>query len=357
MNFTNICIHGAQGHLYTVLDAVRANTALRVAGVCREAGEDARWLHAALADANQTPRVYGEPREMFDREKPDIAVVSTFPHRNAAATLLALERGIHVFCEKPAAINAAEYAAVAAALRENGHSCPFQAHETDKNVRSPLTRGTDRNVRSPFLWTMMTHRFEPAFIAARNAVAGGRIGIVRMVDARKSYKLGERPDYYKSRATYAGTLSWVGIHALDWIHWLSGKKFKSVFARSSSLHNGGNGELETTAVCVCEMEDGALGSLTCDYYRPAAAPTHGDDRVRVVGTRGVIEVMDGQAVLLDSRGTTRLLPQAVPRIFDEFVRCVETGQSEFLSTEECMHTSLAALKAMESSDTGKEVHL
>jgi len=325
----NICMYGAQGHIHTVLDHLAQAGGDAVTAICCEPGEDIAWLKERLAQVNQTVRVYGDYRGMLDREKPDVAVTSSLPDKNAGAAQYALSQNIHVFCEKPAAITMAQFEGLSQALRGGGAK----------------------------LYTMLTERFEPAFYTAYQAAADGLAGTVRLIDARKSYKLGVRPDYYKSRGTYAGTLSWVGIHAIDRIYRASGKKFRTVFARSNSEFNHDNGELEMSAVCCYGMEGGVLASFTCDYYRPAAAETHGDDRLRIVGTHGVIEVMGGEARYLHDGGSETLPLLEPPRLFEEFLRYTRTGESAHLTTEDCMYTTYAALKTMESSDTGTIVRL
>lgn len=47
------------------------------------------------------PRVYERPEQMLDTEKPEVVVVATPPLTHPELCLLALERGCHVFCEKP----------------------------------------------------------------------------------------------------------------------------------------------------------------------------------------------------------------------------------------------------------------
>jgi len=324
-----ICMYGAQGHIHTVLDYLKQADDAAVTAICCEPEEDIAQLKERLALVNQNVRVYGDYIEMLNREKPDVAVTSSLPDKNAGAAQYALSQNIHVFCEKPAAITMEQFEGVSGALRDSGAK----------------------------LYTMLTERFEPAFHTAYRAAADGLAGTVRLIDARKSYKLGVRPDYYKSRKTYAGTLSWVGIHAIDRIYRASGKNFETVFARSSNGFNRGLGDLETTAVCCYEMEDGVLAAFTCDYYRPAAAETHGDDRLRIVGTHGVIEVTGGEVRYVHGGGAEVLPLLEPPLIFEEFLRYIRIGESAYLTTEDCMYTTYAALKTMESSDTGTIVRL
>ena len=52
------------------------------------------------------------------------------------------------------------------------------------------------------------------------------------------------------------------------------------------------------AAFVLTMENGGVAALTLDYLRPEAAATHGDERLRIAGTRGFVE-----AVLVERRVT------------------------------------------------------
>ena len=69
------------------------------------------------------------------------------------------------------------------------------------------------------------------FQAAREAVQQGAIGEPILISSQKSYKYGaKRPWFYKERRTYGGTIPWVGIHALDYMKWVSGQKYTYVAA-------------------------------------------------------------------------------------------------------------------------------
>ncbi|MDD5699487.1 MAG: Gfo/Idh/MocA family oxidoreductase, partial [Victivallaceae bacterium] len=46
---------------------------------------------------------YTDLREMFDREKLDGVIISVPPPNHLEPALLAAEKGVHVFCEKPMA--------------------------------------------------------------------------------------------------------------------------------------------------------------------------------------------------------------------------------------------------------------
>jgi predicted dehydrogenase len=64
---------------------------------------DAVFLESARAEVAPAARTYRDYREMLEKEELDGVVVSTPDHHHAAATALALRRGLHVYCEKPLA--------------------------------------------------------------------------------------------------------------------------------------------------------------------------------------------------------------------------------------------------------------
>jgi len=75
---------------------------------------------AAVTKRFPKAKIYHDYREMFDKEKLDAAVVSTADHNHAPATMRALARGMHVYCEKPLTHTVEEARAVAELAAEKG---------------------------------------------------------------------------------------------------------------------------------------------------------------------------------------------------------------------------------------------
>ena len=234
-----------------------------------------------------------------------------------------MSRGAAVFCEKPVATT-----------REDLDRLRATCDETQLHLAA-----------------MMGLRYDPAFYTAWRAVRDGAIGTVRILDARKSYKFGRRGDFYRSR-THGGTIPWIGSHAIDWILWFTGQRFLTVSAAHSSAYNRDHGELEMTALCQFTMTDEVLASVSIDTLRPSAAATHGDDRIRIAGTTGVIEVRDGQVYLINDQAEgRRVLPAACDRqVFADFVDHVEGKATALLSTAETLAVTEACLLARQAAD-------
>src|SRR5439155_548896 len=51
-----------------------------------------------------------------------------------------------------------------------------------------------------------------------------------------------------------------------------------------------------------QLDRGGTGIVHADYFRPEKTPTHGDDRLRVAGTKGIVEVRAGCCTLLGENG-------------------------------------------------------
>jgi predicted dehydrogenase len=208
------------------------------------------------------------------------------------------------------------------------------------------------------LCPMLPYRYHPEFWAAYRAIKEGLVGEPLLLMAQKSYKLGARHLMYTRRTTYGGTIPWVAIHAIDWIHWFTGGGISEVAASHTTRGNGGHGEMESSAVCFYRLSNSGVASVSCDFFRPKACPTHGDDRIRVAGEMGIVEVRDGEALLVASQEQPRFLEKEdqVP-IFQDFVRHVETGEAMRISPEEAFAVSELALRSREAADSKKMVKL
>lgn len=290
-------------------------------------GESVAELERGLREVGYTPEIYQDYREMLWKEKPDVAVVDNFYGQHAQVILDAFAAGCHVLSEKPAAANLLELEQIREAWQRAGTA--FSA--------------------------MFTYRYEGAFYCAKRLIQEGAVGEVRLLNAQKSYKFGRRPAFMEKRETYGGTLPWVGIHAIDWILWMSGGVFESVAALQSAKAAPNGVCPEMTALAQFRMNDGMMASLTVDYLNPETAPAHGDDRIRVVGTKGVLEVRDEGVILTNSDGVQRPKPLPGGDLFADFLRQAEGKGQCRISAEDAFAATRAALLAQEAADSGEIV--
>ncbi len=326
-----ICIIGCTGHVGYVFPGLENNSEDRIVGLAPgSAGEEAEKLLEPACKVGGAPEVFADFRRMLEKIRPEIAVVSPQYCDHAKVAAAALDAGCHVFVEKPAATTFADLALVREAhARAGTHLAP-----------------------------MLGLRHEPHFYTAWKMVRDGRIGEVRLITAQKSYRLGQRRDFFRKRETYGGTIPWVGSHSIDLISWFAGREFVSVFAGHSTMHNRDHGELELTALCHFALDDEVLASTNIDYLRPRTAATHGDDRVRVAGTRGVVEVRAGKAWLIeeDTEGEQELALEDPPQIFADFLRAVRGQDKPLLDARDALRVTDACLRARLAADEDRVVY-
>lgn len=304
-----VCFIGMCGHSKQAWRTLLKRSDVELCGVAP--GSEHEGMTASFSE---DIRFYEDAVSMLDEVKPDLVILSPVFGLTGQWILTCAARGIDVFSEKPVASSLQELEQIREAVKASG-------------IR---------------FGAMHFLRYSPAFYHAGRLVREGAIGRVRLINGQKSYKYGKRPDWYGDRGLYGGTIPWVGIHAMDWIAYFTGKRFLSVDASSW-------GNPEMTALCQFKMEDDILASVSVDYYRPATAPTHGDDRVRCVGSDGVIEVRDGKILIIDRDGAREIEPEPAPDLMELFL---EGGG---LTPEEIFHITHAAIAARDAADTGKTV--
>lgn len=168
-------------------------------------------------------------------------------------TLLCLNGGLAVLCEKPLALNAAEAGAMIACARE-------------------------RNV---FLMEAMWTHFFPAMAKVRELIAKREIGDVRMVTADFCFRSGWKPEgRLLNPALGGGGLLDVGVYTVAFAHMVFGGPPPRI---SSMAHIGETG-VDEQAAAILGYENGGLAVLKC------AVRTSTPHGAMVYGTDGWIEI-------------------------------------------------------------------
>ena len=225
--------------------------------------------------------------ESFDRAldefQPDVVSVGAVYAANGKFAAAALRRGLAVVCDKPIAGTWEMLAEVEATSKTSGAS----------------------------LVTEFDLRVRPHFAAARDAIASGQIGTPALVTVQKSYRWRTRPGWYADRSLYTSTLLWIASHGIDMADFVLRQEPTWFAARQTNVTKPQFGSAEdNVAVIMGYGAAGGTGPTTivhADFLRPEATSTHGDDRLRVVGSEGQIEVLDGQAFITTTKEPRRPL--------------------------------------------------
>jgi predicted dehydrogenase len=325
----NLAFVGLKGHWYAIAEELRALPQVRWVAVA----DDSPEMLARVPDfpgATPETHTYLNVHDLLAKEKVDIVVEAGNDRDRAGIVLACAERGIHVVTEKPLVKHLPDLEKVQAAVSGAGITATM----------------------------LITMRCLPTFLAMKQAVAEGRIGQVCQAGAQKSYKLGERPGWQKRRETFSGIIPFVGIHALDLVRWTSGREFVEVMAYQSNVVHPEVGELEDNACVIAKLDNGASAAIRLDYCRPAAAPTHGDDRVRIAGNRGVIECIGDRTVLITHDEEPRALRLPPPvAFFTDYVQALEQQRPPFIPFADCVRITEVVLRAREAAETGRPVKI
>lgn len=322
-----MCVIGAAGHSGLVTGELPHFPQVQwVAYAPSFDGEDVS-TYARLGTAKQA-RAYEDWRAMLDAEHPDIVTICGRYDLNGPLAIEVARRGCHIISEKPAAQTLEDVAALRRAVAEAG-------------VQYAI---------------MLAMRYDPPYWTAHQLVRQGLIGQPYLITGQKSYRWGTRPAWYANPQYYGNSMTWVGIHAFDFARWIAGVEYTEVHAYHANLVHTDRPGCQDVATVIAKLSNGGSATFNLDYLRPAAAPTHGDDRLRVAGDKGVLEICD-QGTRLHVITATENVPvwplQPSGRtMFGDFVAALERRGSLLVSPEEAFSITEFAIKAAQAADSG-----
>ncbi|MDQ2755602.1 MAG: Gfo/Idh/MocA family oxidoreductase [Actinomycetota bacterium] len=189
----------------------------------------------AVVERIPQARAVLSPQALLDTDL-DGVVIAAATNAHAGLLLACVARGVPTFCEKPLAGTAPEMVAVRDAL-------------ADSTI--PVQIGYPR-------------RFDPAFVAARDAARAGRLGRLHTV---RSTTLDPAPPPAAYLAVSGGIFRDCAVHDFDAVRWVTGQEVVEVYAvgavdptAAASMY-ADHGDL-TTATTVLTMADGTIGVVS-----------------------------------------------------------------------------------------------
>ena len=317
---------GGHGHHYLKALLKRDDLELEVAVSSDGFDESAaRELWKKFAASRQNaPCWFDSPQQMFDEFAPEIVNIGAVYAHNGTLAALALERDVAVVCDKP----------IAASWSQLG-----RLRELTKDNSRPLL-------------TEFPFRCQPEFRAARAAVQSGQIGEVILASAQKSYRFGaSRPAWYARREDYPGTLFWIASHGVDAIHFCGGVPFAGALMVGGNLSRPDYGAMEDHVVGLFGLENGGHAVVHADFLRPANAPSHGDDRLRIAGSLGVVEVRGGRCLLIGEAGEIDISDSAEVRPIEDEMLAATRGEDSVYSTAESLEIAEVLLRANDANQS------
>ena len=164
----------------------------------------------------------------------DAIFICAFNTVLAEYTTKALERGLHVFCEKPPAMRVEELASVDEALRSSGKHLKYG----------------------------FNHRYHYSVIEAKKRIDSGQMG--KLLWMRGAYGKAGSIDYDKNWRNYkeysgGGILIDQGIHMLDLMRYLSGETFHNITGFKTTSY--WNIQVEDNAFVLMQSNNNVIASL------------------------------------------------------------------------------------------------
>lgn len=244
-----------------VLPAFSAHPRARVAAIC---GRD-RGRAEEAARKFDVPAVYTDYREMYERAGLDAVVVSSPDDLHYPMTMAALAAGLHVLCEKPMALTAAD-------------------------ARAMLARAAEAGVKHMVNFTWRT---TPTYQYMRELIAEGYLGLPYQCAFRFDAGFGRQGDYRWrfDRRRANGALGGSGSHMADLARWLIGdiaavSATLSTFVHRPGVDNQPPDPANDAATLALRFANGAQGTVA------VSAVAHLGDRI-----------MHQQAILHGEAGT------------------------------------------------------
>ena len=298
------------------------------------AAEEDEQTRKACQNGNDVRLTHSSFEKMLDEVDCDVVAIGQHYAGRGALIRMALERGRHVLADKPLCCTMADYEAIARLSREKGLSVIAQFD----------LRGDGR------------------FRAMRKAILNGGIGDVHAISFGGQHPLmyGKgRPDWYFEPGLHGGIFTDIAVHAIDFIPWLTGRRF--AFIEAARAWNAGFGEVpffQNAGQAMLTLDNGAgvLGDVS--YFSPDSfgysMPYYW--RTTVWGQGGVLETSCTQTGIIlhkeGNREAVRIPPE--PDIPLPYLgRIIADARGEHIGepdTHDCLEATRSSVLLQQAAD-------
>ena len=280
-----------------------------------------------LATEHGAQAFYTTAEELLSDEALDAIYVSTPVYLHCEQVTKAAERGFHVLCDKPMAMNTEECQRMIDACQSNGV-----------------------HLQICFLF-----RFHSCFQQIKQWVAEERLGqiVQGRVPFLKPFPI--PPGAWRGNPDQGGggSLMDLGSHGVDLLRYILGE-VREVSAFCNSVVHGY--DVEETGVIMMRFENGAQGFVDTSFTAAGC-----DLVIEIYGTDGWVWVYndDGWKIKLSSNGESQIIESPFEDLyqfqFEHFARCVTEGEEPIVTAIDGLRTNAILAAAYESDQTGKVV--
>jgi len=312
------------------VDTYRGIYGAEVAAVCTRRPDRL----AEIAGKYGIKKTYTDYNEMLADPEIDAVSICTHAKDHLAPMLAAMKSGKHVLLEKPMSVSLEE--------------CDLIL-EASKDCKQNL---------------MIGHicRFENDYAVAKAAIDSGRIGDIVSIYSRRNVGGARAFSHLQVVSSITGD----AVHDVDIMNWFTGKKAISVYGMAYQTRSDiANPDVGWVNI---KYEGGTLGVAESCWNLPDGSPFPIDAKMEVVGTKGVIYIMDPAQPLIIDDGVKREIQETVywPTVHGQvagalhleiqyFIDCIIEGKKPSITTLQESRDVIAICTAAEESAKTNEV--
>lgn len=316
------------GHIYSLVDAVNKAEGVEVVAACEEDAETQK----EVADKGVT-LTHTSAADLIENADCDVIATGDYFVNRGAVMIAALKAGKHAISDKPLCTS---------------------LDEVDEIERL----AQEKDLRVGCMFTMRGSR---QMNGLRNLVRKGVIGEVHAVSfgGQHPLNLDSRAKWYFEPGKHGGTITDIGVHAIDALPWMTGLEFETInAARCWNAFAPEYPHFKDGAQMMLTMNNGCgvLGDVS--YFMPDkggyASPHYW--RMTLWGREGVLETATtSQSILQNAKGELVEvdLPDVENNYFDYFIKDIQGASSgDDLNTQQVIDSSRAVLKIQQAADEG-----
>ena len=300
-----------------------------------------------LCERFAIPRYSTDWVDLLDDETLD-AVIVALPHPlHAEAGLAVLERGLHLFMQKPLCTTMDEADQLVTATESRLDQIVFcrpSFSATVYEMRRQIKSGAIGNVSGAL---------------ARHSHGGPEVYYAEVTDSFEEPRVEGDFWFYDADVAGGGALIDMGVYSISSLVAVLGRVV-NVTARMTTVDKPTT--LEDTATLILEFENGALGTAETGWCDPARSSL-----LRVHGTKGKL-LQDGDQMQWvrpssDDREfaeliTEQIKPSPVVNQHIQWMECIENGmQPELSNIWTARHVTEIMLAAVESNKDGSRINI
>lgn len=318
------------GHIFDIVARTKSNPNLQIVAACEEHQPSANFVEEnGIVKITHTDYV-----KMFESVECDIVAVGDCYGKRGRIIIEAMKRERHVIVDKPVCTRLKEIEEIARLSKE-------------KNLK---------------LGCQLTMRDMPQFIGMKDLIKSEKLGEIHSIifTGHHPLMIDERPPWYFEPEMHGGTINDIGIHAIDYIPWATGMRFKRINAARTwnafakkypHFHDGGQMMLTMENGC------GVLGDVS--YFSPDShsylLPFYW--RFTVYGTGGIAETSaTSKNITFAKNGEKQIQSLQLPSpnkggYFDAFINDINGKSSpEQLKTQDVVESTFITLLIQEAGD-------